>query len=101
MTMILEMCKSAHMSIDEDQEAARRFLREILRATGWPPSRLAKLAGMSPSTLTRFLNGSPTHTLSSRTISKIRAAAGRVLPHDQIDQFWLLSQRRPKEPSAA
>jgi len=88
------------MGIDEDQEAARRFLREILRATGWPPSRLAKLAGMSHSTLTRFLNGSVSHTLSARTISKIRGAAAQVLPPDQIDQFWLLSQRRPTESPA-
>ena len=84
--------------MDKEQDAARRFVREILRATGWAPSDLAKRAGISHTTLTRFLNnGDVKHTLSSRTIAKIRAAAAKEIPADQIDALWLISQRAPAQ----
>jgi hypothetical protein len=87
--------------MDEAQESARRFVNELLRATGWPPSRMAKEAGIVHTTLTRFLNGeNVTHTLSGRTLAKIRTAAAKAIPQDQIDTLWLLSQRHP-EPRVA
>ena len=94
MTAAAAACKSAHM--DEQQEATRRFLRELLRATGWAPSKLAREAGVAHTTLSRFLNDEEvTHTLSARTIDKIRRAATKIIPRDQIDGLWLLSQRTP------
>lgn len=89
------VCKDAHMRYDDDQAAVRRFFLEIIRATGWSASKLAKIAGVSHTTITRFVKGEVSWTPSTRTISKVRDAAGQVLPPDQIDQFWLLSQRRP------
>jgi transcriptional regulator with XRE-family HTH domain len=86
-------CKTAPM--DESQEAARRFVNEILRATGWSAYKLAKEATVVSTTITRFLNGEVTHTLSGRTLDKIRRAASRRIPQDQIDHLWLISQRKP------
>jgi transcriptional regulator with XRE-family HTH domain len=80
--------------MDADQEAARRFVKDILEMTGWTANRLAKDAGISHTTISRFLHSEDvTHTLSSRTISKIRASASRAIPIDQVDALWLISQR--------
>jgi hypothetical protein len=87
-------CKDARM--DETQEATRRFVGAILRATGWTPYRLAKETdGLSHTTISRFLNSDVTHTLSSRTLDKIRGAALKVLTTNAIDNLWLQSQRPP------
>lgn len=65
---------------DADQDAARRLVKEILRKTGWTASRLAREAAISHTTISRFLNNeNVTHTLSTRTLSKIRAAASREI----------------------
>jgi len=80
---------------DAEQAAARRFVSEILRATGWSATALARKARLTPSTLTRFLNSEVGHTLSTRTIWKIRDAASEEIPRDQIDAIWLVSQRVP------
>lgn len=51
---------------------------------------------MSHTTLSRFLNNdSVTHTLSLRTIDRLRAAAEKAVPRDHIDALWIVSQRRP------
>lgn len=82
--------------MDLQQETARRFVNELLRATGWTPSRMAKAAHISHTTLTRFLNNEDvTHTLSDRTLGKIRSAVATEIPDDQIDTLWLLAQRHP------
>ena len=94
MTMGISLCKSALM--DADQEAARRFVKEILRITGWTSNRLAKESALSHTTISRFLNNEDvTHTLSTRTLSKIRAAASQEITAEQLDTLWLISQRRP------
>jgi len=82
--------------MDADQEAARRFVKEIMRVTGWTATRLAKEAGIYHTTISRFIhNEGVRHTLSTRTLSKIRAAASRVIAPDQLDTLWLISQRQP------
>lgn len=91
-------CKDARM--DFEQDATRRYLREILRITGWTPSQLASRAGVRHSTLTRFLNNEDvTHTLSARTLGKVRDAAAREIPGEQLDTLWLLSRRVPPQPA--
>lgn len=85
--------------MDSSQESARHFVRELIRATGWTASKLAKEAGMSHTTLSRFLNNDRvTHTLSLRTIDRLRTAAEKAVPRDHIDALWIVSQRRPSEP---
>lgn len=92
-------CKDAPM--DPQQEAIRRFINELLRATGWAASRMATEAHVSHTTLTRFLNDDAwPYTPSSRTLDKIREAAATVIPEEQIDNLWLLSRRRPVETPA-
>lgn len=82
------------------QEAARRFVNDLLRATGWTPSRMAKTARVSHTTLTRFLNNEDvTHTLSDRTLGKIRAAVATEISEDQVNALWLLAQRHPAPPA--
>lgn len=81
---------------DPDQAAARRYVSEILRVTGWSATALARKAHLSPSTLTRFLNDDDvTHTLSARTIRRIKMAAAAEIPIDQLDTLWLIAQRVP------
>jgi transcriptional regulator with XRE-family HTH domain len=81
---------------DPDQAAARRFVTDVMRVTGWSASRLAKEAGVVHTTLTRFLHGKDVHhTLSARTLGKIRKAAARVIPVEHVEALWLLAQRPP------
>lgn len=88
------LCKLARM--DEQQDAARRFVGEIIRVTGWTPTELAKAAHVAHTTISRFLNNQEiTHTLSARTIAKVREAAAQKIPEEQVDQMWLIAQRRP------
>jgi transcriptional regulator with XRE-family HTH domain len=84
--------------MDDDQEAARRFVKDILRITGWSSNRLAKEAQISHTTISRFLNNQDvTHTLSARTLSKVRnaAAASQGITLAQLDAIWLVAQGRP------
>lgn len=96
MTGVIDRAKMQVMSdADAEQAAARRYVAEILRATGWSPTALARKAGLTPSTVTRFLNSEVGHTLSSRSIGKITQAASAIIPRDQLDALWLISRRVP------
>lgn len=79
------VCKPAHM--DSQQIAAKAIVEEMLRVTGLEPTNLARLAKVSPSTLTRFLGGNVKWSLSLRTLNKLSAASGVVLPSssDSVD----------------
>jgi transcriptional regulator with XRE-family HTH domain len=56
---------------------ARQMVLRVAKATGLTPTALARKAGITPSTLTRFLNGRDvTHALSTRTLAKVMAVGG-------------------------
>ncbi len=55
-----------------DPDEIRRWITDICRRTGLPPTKLAKESGLAPSTLNRFLySANFEFTLSSSTIEKI------------------------------
>ena len=89
----MPLCENARM--DPVVAAIRRYIEEILVATGWSLSELARRAKVSHTTLTRFMNGGEevTWALSNRTMAKIRAAAKDKIPEPQIEAIWLLAQR--------
>lgn len=62
--------------------AVRRWVIHICRLAGLTPSELAKAAGVSPTTLTRFLNERKggQRNLGGTTLSKLRKAAARLIP---------------------
>jgi SOS-response transcriptional repressor LexA len=70
---------SARMA--EEAEVAREFMRRALDATGLSPYKLAKKAGIAPSTITRPLND-PTFKFVPKqaTLNKIAEAAGLTAP---------------------
>lgn len=57
---------------DDLPERRRAEVRGIMARTGLKSSQLAKRAGLAPSTVTRFLRGDVDHTLSDRTLDRIR-----------------------------
>lgn len=62
---------------DKYQKRVRKWLNGVLTVTGLTPSELARNAGMSTTTLTRFLNSDDHQfTLSGKTITKIADATG-------------------------
>ncbi|MFM2092088.1 MAG: hypothetical protein RLZZ127_2577 [Planctomycetota bacterium] len=68
---------------DRHQEAARRYLQQVLEATGLDASTLARRVGLTPSTLTRFLNDPRTaHSLSARSLSKLADYSQIPLPRE-------------------
>lgn len=67
--------------IDNERAAMRSWLTDVMRRTGLRPTPLAKRAGISPSTLTRFLEGGSA-ILDRVTLRKIADAAGVPAPGD-------------------
>ncbi len=58
-----------------DRESIVRWLELILDGTGWSPTRLAKEAGVAPSTVNRMLTGDGGHLLSATTIGRLETAS--------------------------
>ena len=66
---------------DPLQDAARKYVGAVSAATGWDFTTIARRAGLSSSTLTRFMNNPDIrHVLSARSIAKIAAASGVPVP---------------------
>lgn len=62
--------------IERDRKAVRDFLLRAAEYAGTDLSGLARRAGLSPSTVTRFVNGDSKHLPTTRTLSKIAEASG-------------------------
>ena len=70
---------SARMA--EIADEARDFMRRALEVTGWKPYRLAKEAGIAPTTITRPLNDPNFKFIPKQaTLNKIAEAAGLTAP---------------------
>jgi transcriptional regulator with XRE-family HTH domain len=75
------MTAEDRLPIDALQAGVRRWLGEVLTATGLSPTKLSQECGLAPSTLVRFLNDvGVKHTLSARTIAKVAARTGMPAP---------------------
>ncbi len=69
------------MAVDSYKLALQAWLNAILGETGLTPAALAERAGVSPTTLTRFLNNPDhAHALSGRTVARIVEATGKPAP---------------------
>jgi transcriptional regulator with XRE-family HTH domain len=67
------VCKFARM---EERDEIRRYVAELSEQTGLSLTALAKRAGVSSTTLTRFMNSDDVdHVLSSVTLGKLRRLA--------------------------
>jgi len=79
--------------MDEQQKAARAFLRRALEKTGWSATRLAREAGVSSTTITRPLNSEAYKFIPKQaTLAKIAEAATIEIPdilnvNEGIDTF--------------
>jgi transcriptional regulator with XRE-family HTH domain len=59
-----------------DRRAVKDFLVDAAKYADTDLTGLARLAGLSPSTLTRFVNGDSKYLPTTRTLAKIAAASG-------------------------
>lgn len=67
------MCKNSYMT--EAADRARTQIQAYLQETGWTPTHLAKMAGVRPSTLTRFLNKPTFKSVpNTTTLTKLESA---------------------------
>ena len=64
----------------ETREEITAWIRAVLKVTGWNPSRWAKAAGVSASTITRLLKDPECSLPNSRTLTKLRDAAADKAP---------------------
>ena len=64
----------------EDRQLLQDYLRRAAEAAGTDLTGLARKAGLSPSTITRFVNGDEKHLPSTRTLTKVAEASGLVAP---------------------
>ena len=83
-----------------DHTAIREWLQEAVKNSGLSPGGLAKKAGISPTTLTRFVYGRATHLPTFRTLRKVAAAAG-VAPITGWPDWEETEQEAPKDPVGA
>ncbi|HEY4254602.1 MAG TPA: S24 family peptidase [Roseomonas sp.] len=67
------------MSSDQ-QKAVRELVQRMLAETGLTLTELARRAGVSSTTLTRFMNKDVKHTLSMSTLGKLSVASGVGVP---------------------
>jgi phage repressor protein C with HTH and peptisase S24 domain len=74
---------------DSMQAGTKALVERALELTGWTPTEFARFAGLTPSTLTRFLYQPVKHTLSQRTVGKLLSA----LPSDEVRQEALEAGR--------
>lgn len=66
--------------VNREQRIIRNWLESILEDTGMTATALARKAGLTPSTLTKFLNSPVKHTLSVPTITAVANAVGKKVP---------------------
>jgi lambda repressor-like predicted transcriptional regulator len=66
--------------MDAEQKAARALVQAMLDKTRLKPTQLAKKAGLSASTITRFLSRDDIkHTLSARSLNSLAAVSDMIL----------------------
>ncbi len=58
------------------RQAARLMVEEMLKKTGWSPSRLAKEANIAHTTVTRLLDNASRHAPNINTLLKLAQASG-------------------------
>lgn len=68
------------MDIDDQQAAIRDLIRRMMVETGLDATGLARLAGIAPSTLSRFLYQPVKHLLTARTLAKLSKVSGVPVP---------------------
>jgi SOS-response transcriptional repressor LexA len=66
--------------MSEQQIAVRDLVQQMLAETGLTLTELARRAGVSSTTLTRFMNKDVKHTLSMSTLGKLSVASGVGVP---------------------
>lgn len=78
----LKRLRCAHMlgGMDDDRQLLRDYLKRAAEAAGTDLTGLARKAGLSPSTLTRFVNSDDKHLPTTRTLAKIAEASGLAPP---------------------
>ena len=60
----------------DEQKFVRELLTRMMEVSGTDPTGLARMAGLSPSTITRFFNSDTKHTLTTTTLFKLSRATG-------------------------
>lgn len=67
--------------MDDHKARTQALVREMMARTGKTATDLARMVGVAPSTLTRFMNQPGTkYTLSARTLAKLVEATGVQVP---------------------
>jgi DNA-binding Xre family transcriptional regulator len=61
--------------MEQIQLAQRDLIRQMMDHSGLDATNLARAAGLTPSTVTRFMNRPVKHALSARTLERLRSAS--------------------------
>ena len=82
---------------NEDKEWLRNSLEQIMRQNGWSCESWARKAGISPTTLTRFINKQTNHVPSTSTLLKLEQAAGKPLLGTTLQSEFMDTNAAHKE----
>lgn len=92
---VRQACIFARM--EDERERVAAIFRQCVAESGLTPSALARSAGLSPSTITRFLAGKVGSIPSTRTVAKVvkaaraAGAAAHDGPQDAAEQLLLMA----------
>jgi transcriptional regulator with XRE-family HTH domain len=78
----------------EARDQLKLWLRDTMKRKNWSAEGWAKIANLSGTTITRFLNSEdPQRILTARTVEKLARAAGAPNPQEQRKVFIALIRR--------
>lgn len=99
----LKVAPAAQRAAPADrQQAVRQVVQQMLANAGVTLTELARRAGISSSTLTRFMNKDVKHTLSTTTLDKLAAVTGvRFEPLAQVAPSPAPATPAPASPAAS
>lgn len=83
--------------VSAQQDQTRRLVRAMMRITDQTASALARAAGLTPSTVNRFMHQAVRHTLSQRTLLALMIVTFdhlKARPRDSIDRNALAELAR-------
>jgi hypothetical protein len=83
--MRLDVLSAPPADLSSHQDETRRLVRAMMTLTGLTASGLARAAGLTPSTLNRFMSKDVAHVLSQRTMLAVLTQTLRVIKDRPVE----------------
>jgi hypothetical protein len=89
--MRLDVLTAPPADLSSHQDETRRLVRAMMTLTGLTASGLARAAGLTPSTLNRFMSKDVAHVLSQRTMLAVLTQTLRVIKDRPVESLYAVA----------